>query len=77
MKVIVTFKDPDGVHESLRNACEESVEDLDISEDEKRDLAESREDQLNEDLSTWIKYDEYVSIEFDTEKKTATVLKSR
>lgn len=59
MKIQMTFKSPDVVYNSLRDAG------IDPNEPpiEVEDL-----------LETFIKYDEYVTIEFDTEQGTATVV---
>jgi len=37
-------------------------------------LNDDTRDKVKEDLAYWIKYQECVSIEFDTDKQTATVL---
>lgn len=72
----VTFKDPDGVTESvgddLRDQLKEKYPDLD--EDEFQILYESRYEKAHVFLSRWIEYGEYLTVEFDTEKGTATVV---
>jgi hypothetical protein len=59
MIVNITFKTPDAVYYALK--------DDEIPEDEKEDLEEF--------LGEYIKNGEYITIEFDTETKTATVRK--
>lgn len=74
MKFKITLKDPDGVDYSFRNATEKLVEELDlIDPDEVEMLIESRLDKLHEACSKWVKYNEYVTIEIDTETGEACV----
>lgn len=76
MKISITLKDPDGFYESVREAVENEVAKLSgLSEDEKDELIESRKESVFEDLGKWVEYNEYVTIEFDTEAQTATVIK--
>ena len=75
MKLKLTLKYPDGVFEMIREAAESQVEEIaGLDDDEKEELIESRHDKISEQLLKWIKYGEYVRIEFDTEAGTATVL---
>ena len=76
MKLKITLKDSDGVYESIKDAAESSTgntEGLDNSELE--DLVETRCRKLEEQCKPCIKYGEYVTIEIDTDAKTATVCK--
>ncbi len=57
-KIHITFKTPDAVRYAL--------EDANLNQDE--------EDVILEKLSKWIKYEELVTIEFDLENGTATVI---
>lgn len=76
MKFTVTFKDPDGPYESIREAAANSLKGIKgLSADERESLLETRIEELNEACSKWFSYSEYVSIEIDTEADTATVLK--
>lgn len=78
MKIIVTFKDPDGVGDSLREAVEESVMAIDgLSDGERESLVEDRLESVRESLSKWIEYDEYLRVEFDTEAGTARVMPAK
>jgi len=77
MKVRVTFKDPDGVFECIRDTAKESVQAMETLDDEERkDLVESRQDSIGEKLSKWIEYGEYLTVEFDTAAGTARVVVS-
>jgi hypothetical protein len=80
MKVQVTFKTPDAVEQALDDEiksdigwCNE-VEGLPWIA-----MEEAYEDRLEEAkgiISKWVEYGEYVTIEFDTETKTAKVLEA-
>jgi hypothetical protein len=73
MKINVMLKDPDGVYDSIEQAVEASLPDG-LSAREKAALAEARREETSEALRKWIEHGEYVSIEFDTEAMTATVV---
>lgn len=75
MKFRVTFKDPDGVSESLFWEAKKSVEEISgIEEDELEDLIKNREEKLSKFIRKWVEYDEYLTVEFDTEAGTASVV---
>lgn len=74
MKFHVTMKDPDGVYDSKQQAVEASLEDMDISEQEKEALMEMRMAEVDAGLSKWFRYGEYVTIEVDTDAGTAVVV---
>ena len=68
------MKDPDGVYDSVMEAAKESVQEAQGLEDsEKEELVESRKDGLLDKIKKWFAYGEYVTIEIDTTKVTATV----
>jgi hypothetical protein len=60
MIVTVTFKTPDAVSDALGTA----------------DLCDVERDQAEKAISKWVEYGEYISVRFDTDKGTATVLKA-
>ena len=59
MKFNITFKMPDAVDNVLNATC---------------DMSDAQKAKAKEVASRFIEYDEYVDIEIDTEKGTATVL---
>jgi len=74
MKFTITFKDPDGVYDSIRNAASCSADDIDGISDEERDkIRELREEKMTEFIKRWVECEEYVRVEFDTEASTAMV----
>lgn len=77
-KFCITFKDPDGVFEDVRDEVQRQVEEFEtkLIEDEIDTLAEERTENLNSFLKTWVKWGEYLTVEFDTDAKTATVVKN-
>lgn len=75
MKFTVTMKDPDGFYDSVREAAEESLNDVSgINESESEGLIDSRHSELSEKLKKWFRYGEYLTVEIDTDEMTATVL---
>ncbi len=76
MKIQITLKDPDGVSDCIDCAARESVEGLDIPEDEADALIEIRQEKLLQEIKKWVKYQEYVRIEIDTVAGTAIVLEA-
>lgn len=71
----ITFKDPDGVSNDIDDAVKERLKKL---EGEPETVLEAAREAYSEELrnftSEWLSYGEYVTIEFDTEKGTATVV---
>lgn len=79
MKLQITFKDPDGVSECCDEAVKESLGPQGGSETmaERESRIEIRTEALRRQLSKWLQYHEYVTIEFDTDAGTATVMPAR
>lgn len=74
MKIKVTMKDPDTMFDAVQDAVKSEIATMNLPEDEQEALIELRTDKEREKLSKWFRYSEYLSVEFDTEKMTATVL---
>lgn len=72
------MKDPDAPYEAVRDAVRDQVKALvdsgAISRDEADDLVDSRVDEQNEKLDRWLQHGEYLTVEFDTDAMTATVV---
>jgi len=76
MKFRITFKDPDGVYESLENAADVRISQLGgLTDKEQEMLKDSTIETFEEDIKPWVDCSEYVTIEFDTDANTATVCK--
>ena len=72
------MKDPDGPYECIRDAASDSLKKLDgLSDDERESLKDKRAEELTKFAGKWMKYGEYVTVEFDTEAGTATVVPER
>ncbi len=74
MKLRVTFKDPDGPADCIDEAIREEVGKLKLDGDEEEAVFEVRREKLKKKLAKWLPYMEYVTIEFDTDAGTATVV---
>lgn len=72
MKVRIQFKDPDAAHDAIRDAVKALPRPEGVTAEEWEPICESRIDAT--DLSKWIEWGEYVTVEIDTETKTAVVL---
>lgn len=72
MIVNITMKSPDAVYECIREASRENRPDG-LSDAEWETVAEERRRAIQDKLSKWIEYNEYVFLEFDTEAMTAKV----
>ena len=75
MKIRVMMKDPDAMHEEVTRQVRDSLAEIQgISEDERETLLEQRVEEQKEKLKKWFKYEEYLTVECDTEAGTATVI---
>jgi len=77
MKIRVTLKDPDGFSQGVDYAIEKSVkaEFPSVDDDENEAICEERVEEVWKALKKFVEYKQYVTIEFDTEKGTAEVVK--
>ena len=74
MKIKVTMKDPDTMHDAVQDAVKEEVKAMGLPEDESESLIELRTNKVGEKMAKWFEYGEYLTVEFDTDAMTATVL---
>jgi hypothetical protein len=75
MKIRMQLKDPDGVSDSIQEAVEKSVAASGITdEDEREALFEARTEKAGKAIGKWVEYGEYLTVEFDTDAGTATVV---
>jgi hypothetical protein len=79
VKFTVTMKDPDVLHDAIRDAVKEAVaaEFPTASKEDREMLAVSRERFAQEVAGRWFEYSEYLVVEIDTEAQTCTVLPVR
>ncbi len=71
MKLRVVLKDPDGFYEATREAAEDMVREGRVASG--RDLEDLR-GEIEEGIRQWVKWGEYVTLEFDLETNSARVL---
>ena len=80
MIISVTFKCPDVVDDAIRRAAfreADSEEEGLLSVEDKEIYAETRVLELETFLEKWVQYGELITVEFDTEAKTAFVRPQR
>ena len=66
MKVRLYLKDPDGCYEGFKESAVESVKAVTgLTPKERECLVIERAERMAEQLSDWVKYGEYVGVEFD------------
>ena len=74
MKFTITMKDPDGPHDCIAEAAQDSVEQLPgLSPREREALIEVRTEELRDLCATWFRHGECLTLEIDTEARTCTV----
>lgn len=74
MKIKVTMKDPDTLHDAVADAVRDEVAGLaGLSEDEREAVEEKRRAAVMAAAGKWFRYGEYLTVEIDTEAGTATV----
>lgn len=73
MKFKVTMKDPDVLHEAVFEAVKNDLLPLPISEEERELLVDGRMEKVHQACRQWFSHGEYLTVEIDTEAKTATV----
>jgi hypothetical protein len=61
MKLKLTFKGPDSLHDALGRA----------------NLSEEEREEMYDAASEWLTYGEYIDVEIDTELDTCTVIKPK
>lgn len=76
MKFKVTMKDPDCLHDAIREAVEAEVGKLmGLFASERKTLIDERIERVYEGCSKkWFRYGEYLDVEIDTDAGTATVV---
>lgn len=74
MKIRITFKDPDGVEDAFNEVVDAALLPLGLDDEEAKIVGTKRMEELREFASKWLLDSEYITIEFDTEAGTATVV---
>ncbi len=74
MKIRVTMKDPDTMHDAVLEAVTSEVKAMGLPEDEARKLIQIRVDKQADKMAKWFKFSEYLTVECDTDAMTAKVV---
>jgi hypothetical protein len=75
MKFRVTMKDPDGCFDAFTEAADKSLGQVEGLTDKEREvLVEHRLEDIKALAGLWFEYDEYLTVEIDTEARTCTVV---
>lgn len=71
------MKDPDAMYDCVRESVKEWAKEKNLAEDETIALVEIKLEKELEKMDRWFEYQEYLSVEFDTDDMTATVCENR
>lgn len=75
MKFRVHMKDPDTLHDAVKEAADASAAAVDgLGESERAYLAKSRADDALRVCRRWFEFGEYLTVEIDTDAGTAVVV---
>lgn len=74
MKVRVFIKDTDVLLDGIEEAVDAELKDSGLAEDEQEAVRDIRIEKAQEVAGIWWEYDEYITVEFDTESKTIRVV---
>lgn len=75
MKVRLTLKDPDTMHDAVDEAVKELKKPAGVSQDEWQVILEKRAEEAKEAITEkWMEYSEYLTVDFDTDLGTARVV---
>jgi hypothetical protein len=78
MKFRVTFKSPDAVYDAIHEAVQSTIpEGVKFIESDLNDELDDKRQELKDFAKKWVRYDEYVTVEFDTDAKTCTVMEAK
>ena len=73
MKIKISFKDPDALHDCIDTELEDlKIEGL--NEKELEVVREKRKEEITDLCAKWFEYGEYLVVEVDTEKETCEVM---
>jgi len=74
MKVKVFIKDTDVLQDAVEEAVDEELKNSGLAEDEQEAVRELRVEKALDVAGEWWEYGEYITVEFDTETRTARVV---
>jgi hypothetical protein len=68
------MKDPDCLHNALRDAVAEDMGGAKLDEDEADAVFQLRVEKAQKACARWFRWGEYLTVEIDTDAGTATVI---
>ena len=74
MKVKVFIKCPDVLQDAVEESVDDELKNSGLAEDEQEAVRELRIEKALDVANTWWEYGEYITVEFDTEARTARVV---
>ena len=75
MKIRITAKGPDSIDDSVQRAIQESTQDLTGLSPEARDeVMDRRAEEIWDAVGRYVKHNEYITIEIDSESGLAIVV---
>lgn len=77
MKIQITMKNPDCISDAIDRAVELAVDEREaeqLGRVERESAIKDKVEELEDAIKPWVKYNEYITIEIDTEANTAIVL---
>jgi hypothetical protein len=75
MKFKVTMKDPDALCDAIDDCPEIKASIPDgLDDDEREEVFSRRKTKAREFAGRWMDYGEYITVEFDTDAGTATIV---
>ena len=74
MEVKVFIKDTDVLQDAVEEAVDEELKNSGLAEDEQEAIHELRVEKALDVAGEWWEYGEYITVEFDTETRTARVV---
>lgn len=77
MKFTVSMKDPDTLHDCIKEAVEAEIGESLPDKDEFESVVEMRSEKVAKVCAEWFKWGEYLTVEIDTEAKTCVVVPVR
>lgn len=77
MKITVTMKDPDVLHNAVLDAVEADVAALPLESEERDAVAEMRREKVLSICESWFRYGEYLTVEIDTDERTCIVVPAK
>lgn len=76
MKFRIDLKDTDGVWDGVTEAVKKQLPSG-LTFAEEKQMIRDRRALVFEEIEEWVKHQEYITIEFDTDARTATVVPNR